>query len=102
MASNGRWRPQDFSAQPALRELGSIAFGMPLPRHGPIIQMRQLHAQHRRLYRIQSAVETHEVVIVAWLLPVVSQHLQLRRKLAIIRRDESPIAKAAQVFRRVE
>ena len=72
----GHLRRHDLPAQPALRQTPVVAGGVPLPRRRPRVQLRQLHAQHGRLERVEPAVDADHVMIVPRLLPVIAQHAQ--------------------------
>ena len=71
--------------------------GAPLPV--PVAQMRQLHAQHRRLQRIEPEIAADGMMHVFRLRAVIAQQPHARREPLVHGRHEPAVAKAAEVLR---
>ena len=95
-------RRDELGAETAAVELRFVARGVLRAGRGPAVEMRQLHAQHGGLQRVEPAVDADEVMVVPRLLPVVAQHPQLRGQLAVVGRDHAAVAEAAEILGRIE
>ena len=62
------------------------------------VEVFQLYVEHGGLDRIEPAVASHHVMVVALALAVVGHHLHLGGQLVVIGHDGTAIAVAAEVF----
>ena len=71
-------------------------------RLGPLLEMAQLHAQHRALDALEPVVVALELVVVALLRAPVAQHADLPRVVGVVGDDHAAFAVGAEVLARVE
>src|SRR5260370_7270228 len=76
----------------ALGQLAAIPLRFAPARVVPFLEVLQLHAQHRSLNRVQTAVLSLVLVVVLFLPAVVRQHLHSLGKIAVVRYHAPGIA----------
>ena len=64
----------------------------------PLMKMRQLYGEQRRLERVQPEVPTDQGVVVLWRGPMTAHHAQARGEDFIMTGQHAAISKAAQVL----
>ena len=79
-----------------------VAGGVDLSRGGPGIKMRQLHAEHRGLQRVEATVDAHNLMVVARLHAVHAEELETGRDVVAGGRKKPAVADAAEVLRGIE
>ena len=103
---NGRLRIDRLCASactsPGAGEQAVVAAGEHAPLLVPVVEMLQLHPQHGRLHRIQPAVPSNLLVVIALSASVIPQTAHVVRDLLVIGGDASAIAVSAEVFRGIK
>ena len=82
------------------RERVAIARGDSRARRVPAIEVRELHAEDRRLDRVEPHVPPDALVDVLLLRAVDAQRARLFRERRVVRDDEPAVAERAEVLRR--
>src|SRR5215469_8385411 len=87
------------SGYSGLGEKVPVALRAILPSLLPIIQVPQLHAQHRGLQRMQAAVCPDNLVKISFLAAMHAQHLQALGSARIVCGNQPPVARPSQILR---
>ncbi len=76
----------------------SVVRGVRLALRGVVAVMGGLHAQHRRLKRIEPEVPAHELVVVLRLAAVRAEDLRLFIQGIVVAHHCTSVTKAAKIF----
>ena len=88
----------DAACQTGLREQFAVGRGVGPPLRVPSGQVRQLHAQHCGLQRVEPEVAADLAMIVLGLGAVVAKTSKPRRQCLVVRGDESRVAVCAEIL----
>src|SRR5438128_799743 len=91
-------RQINLFGEPCLAKHQTVLLSVTLPRSGPIVEMLELHAQHRGLQSIEPAIDAKKLVKVPALFAMNSQHLQAPEMLQVTGHNHAAVAGAAQVL----
>lgn len=92
-----RGQPHE-AVDPGILEERPIPAGIALPRDAPRGQVRQLHAEDRRLQRVEPEVAADQVVVILRLHPVVAQEPQPARQRLVSAGHQAAIPERAEVL----
>src|SRR4029077_8252860 len=79
-----------------------VAGGVRAAALGPGLQMRRLHAQHRRLDGVHAEIGADEVMVVLRLPPVRAEQARPASQRVVVGRDETRVAEGAEILARKE
>ena len=88
--------------QSRLAQQAVIAAGQHAPLLVPVVQVLQLHPQHRRLHGVQPAVPANLFVVVAATASMIAQPANMVGNAGIIGGDAAAIAVGAQILCGIE
>ena len=91
-----------FSNQTSSAKQAVVFFGIVLAMLVPALDIFHLHAQHRRLHGVETAVPADLVVVITLLAAMICERAHVVGNGVIIRRYQPAIAIRAQIFGRIK